>query len=154
MQIEPFTLEHLQNLQCRSFEAREQQLAPLEVRHWQFLLEAGAAYTMLAAEGIIGCMGLFLLWPGVAEGWAYSTDLTPKYALSVHRAVKKGITRFMKAFNLRRLQIRVHVDNAVGRRWAERLGFSLESVMRQFGPDGGDYCSYVMLREERGGPYG
>ena len=142
LQIIPFEVAHLDDLQARRFEAQEiQSLGDYRERagvHRQL----GPAWTGIIDGQVMGCCGLIVLWQGVAEPWMVSTGLCARYALSFHRAIKKGLDQVIQDLRLRRVQVAIHKDHVISHKWVERLGFKREGAMPAYGPDGSDYVRF------------
>jgi hypothetical protein len=67
-----------------------------------------------------------------------------KNAILLVRGAKATTDTAINNYEIKRLQIIVRVENDVALRFAKSLGFSVESVMTKFGPEGADY--YMMVR--------
>jgi hypothetical protein len=93
----------------------------------------------------MACVGLVILWPHVAEGWAYTSDLVRQHPCAFHRAVCHKLRYVMQKYELNRLQLSIQRSNTVSRMWAYRLGFRSEGKMRKFGPEGEDYVRYSLV---------
>lgn len=145
LEIVPFEPQHLEQLQFRDFEARELALLGDWRPRAEFYRRAGPAWTGFYNGQIIGCCGLLLLWPGVAEAWLVTGELCNQYRLSFHRAVKRGLAQVCRDLGLWRLQAAVHKEHYVSRLWVERLGFAFEGFMPRYGPDGADYVRFGRL---------
>lgn len=101
-------------------------------------LSRGPAWAAECREGLIGCSGASVLWPGVATGWAvFNPALLKSNLLSIIRIYKGFIPRLMTEHGLRRLQTHIYNTPAL-LRWAKCLGFEKEGLMKSFAPDGGD----------------
>lgn len=103
----------------------------------------GPCWTGYAGDTPIFCCGIIILWPGVGEGWAYTSDLVPYFRFAFHRAVKRGIEQTAIGYKLRRLQMSIPHDHIVSQNWIKHLGFQEESKMPQYGPKGELYIRYV-----------
>lgn len=86
------------------------------------------------------CAGGYVpLWPGRYLGWAFLNTLTPKHMLPITRYSRK-----VMALPVGRVEISVRSDFAPGQRWAELLGFKIETpLLRAYGPKGEDHIGYV-----------
>jgi len=92
---------------------------------------------------LLGCGGIFPLWDNVAEAWVM---LDPKVKRDPHLGfiaswVAKRYLRDHGEYT--RLQADVHRDLPENSDWAEWMGFSFESAMPKYGPEGGTYIRYV-----------
>jgi len=99
----------------------------------------------LADGRIMGCAGLMVQAPWVADGWMLPTPLIAQYPIAFHKLVKESFGILVKSLGLRRVQ--VAVDSSMPRRcvWIERMGFQREGLMRRFGSLGEDMYLYALL---------
>ena len=99
----------------------------------------GAAFTCVYNGRIVSCGGYELMWAGVAQAWFLCVnDINPLLIKDSKRKfleITKGISR---------VQAPLRSDFPVGVRFAEYMGFKLESVMKRFHPDGTDALMYVL----------
>jgi RimJ/RimL family protein N-acetyltransferase len=142
-QIIPFEFAHLVALQPREFEARElAQLNDWEERTREYQAK-GSAYTGIIGDQIMGCAGIFLLWPGMAEVWAVTTPLVTTHTMAFHRTISRGLDVVERTMRLHRIQVAIHVDHFVSQKWIRRLGFKAEGSMPGYGPDGATYMRFA-----------
>jgi len=144
--IIPFEPEHLYRLRPRGFEAKEMELLGDPVGRVKEYLKYGVAYTGCVNGDIIGCAGLFRLWPGVAEVWAVTTPLVEKYPVSFHKAIYRGLERLQNDMGLWRIQTAIHKDHWVSQEWVKRMGFEFEGDMPGYGPDKSTYRRFARSR--------
>lgn len=78
---------------------------------------------------------LVIKWNGVAEIVAYTTNEVETNRVAFHKACLRGIDYAVDFYGLHRLQAYVWGDYVRSIKWLERLGFKVEGVMRQFGPN-------------------
>lgn len=114
----------------------------LTIEHGASLKQAGPCYTAMVGLDVIGCAGVIEFWPGRSQAWALLSDTFPVYLRDVHRAVKL----FMKSYEVARLECVVDPRNDKALRWAEHLGFSFESVMKRYTPNGDTQIMMVRLQ--------
>lgn len=146
LEIIPFEPEHLRNLQARSFEGREMAaFADPEAQAREYL-RRGPAFSGLIEGRLMGCLGVCLLWRGVAEVWMVTTDLVAQFPLAFHRAISQGIAVMEKSLNLWRLQVAVHHEHKISRNWLRRLNFQEEGEMPRYGPDGATYVRMARVK--------
>lgn len=107
--------------------------------------ERGPAYTALIGDEIAACGGVVTLWPGMGEAWAVVTARGRAQYRPLHRAVRQIFSSITRDCSYRRVQADVVAAFAAGRRWAEHLGFELESTMTEYGPHGEDFVRYRIL---------
>lgn len=106
----------------------------------------GPCLTAMWGGNVVAVVGVILLWNGVGEGWAMTSDLVPRVAKSFHRAVLVGLNRIWNEYNLHRVQLVVHDRNIVSQRWVKRMGFEFEGILIKYGPDGSNYYRYARTR--------
>lgn len=98
---------------------------------------AGPAATVTDEAGrVLGCGGLRVYWPGVADAWAVFRRQTlwtyPKTSFRTIRAILEDLT---EKEGIVRLQCFVRCDFPAAIRLAEHLGFDREGRMRKFSHD-------------------
>lgn len=99
----------------------------------------GFAYTCFMGTEVLGCIGGYRLWEGVAEIWAWLSDAIKKYPVAFTRRVLHSLEYHQVKLNLHRYQMSARVDAPKAERWARTLGFQREGLMRRYGQDGSDY---------------
>ncbi len=83
-------------------------------------------------------------WRACGTAWAWLGRGWRKHA----RAITSAACIHLDMSPLRRVETAVRCDFEPGHRWAERLGFTLETpCARSWGADGRDYSIYVRVRE-------
>jgi hypothetical protein len=113
------------------------------------LAGCSVAISAFKDEVFLGCAGIGLLWPGVAEAWML---LTPEIdGLTTHERgivglrIARGIRRTVKEYRLHRLQTAVLRGDDRARGFIKWLGFEYEGDMVCYGPDGSTYMRYSKL---------
>lgn len=141
-------------------------LASIEIQEHQKYFEAKCkipAYRVaLAKEGgltgivengpdqpptIVGIAGIMQYEEGVGYGWSVLSKHFPKHALSATRMVREYCDEQLRE-KYHRIEIQTQDDFAPANRWAEMLGFKLESIRKQGSPFRQDMRVYVRLRED------
>jgi hypothetical protein len=90
------------------------------------------------------CFGIRPAWTGVGEAWLLPGNNISDHAISVTRYARNLFTELLQNGEYARIHIAVRADNDIALKFAKALGFEVEGVMRNFGPDGVD--SYMMAR--------
>jgi len=104
---------------------------------------SGLAFSAVQDARIVGCAGIVPLWPGVGQAWAVLSDEVLAQPVALTRAVQRELARIETEHGLRRVQATVAEAHFSGRRWLAWLGFEVEGLMRNYGPEGaGDYWLY------------
>lgn len=91
----------------------------------------------------IAIIGYSLLWPGVAEAWAVTTDLIDKDRFSFCKKVREYLDFSFNSMGIKRMHITVKNDYLEGMQFARFLKFKPEAFLAKYGPDGSDYIQYV-----------
>ncbi len=103
---------------------------------------------------VIGCGGLFEIWPGVAEAWV--TFVSDVGNLHIDPSiVKSQLHKWMKDFNLARVHAPLRADWEIGIKYAQWLGFKPDGWpdvpngvrMRKYHYDGTDAIMHSIIRE-------
>ena len=106
--------------------------------------QAGRCFTAFDGPRVIACAGVVNCWYGRAQVWSLMSEaITQGYGPLVHRAVK----RFLDKFDIRRLELTLDPDVPRMVAWATRLGFTYESTMPAYGPNGELQDMYVRIRK-------
>jgi hypothetical protein len=106
----------------------------------EFYVRMGVGWTgsqdgrPLAAGGVLFPYGT----PTLAVAWALWTPRARAWPArrAVHVTMVRHLRRITAHFKPRRLQAEVLADEPRARRWVEALGFTLESTMPAYGPQG------------------
>ena len=147
--IVPFEPWHIPALVQREHEAAS--FAALGgIEHTAALCDAAEyAYTVMGDGTPVACIGCSVLWRGVGAAWAFLSTGAPRYWKTIHG----GVTTFLRGAlcdgEFHRIQTSVRIDHPAGHRWALRLGFAPERVMRGYCSDGADAVCYVRFPNDR-----
>lgn len=144
MEIRRFLPHHLDSIVARPFDAREIELLS---GYRDCLAGLPDVYTFLKNGQVVVIVGLYMPWPGMAEGFMITTSLVERHPIAFHKAMMRGIHIMGDRRSLRRLQVAVHVAHPTGHKWIQRAGFRCEGFMEKYGPDGSDYIRYAMTWE-------
>lgn len=102
----------------------------------------------LEDEGeILGIGGFRLVTNTTAWSWFILSKTAKNHLITVYRCLKEWTDIFCKEHRILRLQAFVAVDFPEGVRIADHLGFTIESIMRNFWPDKDAYL-YVRFQGE------
>jgi hypothetical protein len=107
-------------------------------------LAAADSWTCMLGDRVVACCGIAALWPGRSQAWALiSATIGPAGMVQLTRAVKKEMEKRSD-----RIEFVVSAGFTQGQRWAEILGFTLEtpSPMRKWFPEGGDAYLYSKVK--------
>lgn len=141
MQIVPFQPEHMFALRLQA--AQRKFAETFTPEHARDLAAASQSYTAIVDGRPVACSGIVEQWEGRALAWALlDGEIGPHAFVRVSRAVR----RFLDASTYRRIEMQVDADHAQAIRWAELLGFEVESKKRAFLPDGRDAFEFVRIR--------
>lgn len=106
-------------------------------------VETLGGWALLDGDDILAIGGVLPYWSGNGLGWMWLARPWRKKARAVTEIVRDVLDRS----DFKRIEIGVLVGFDRGCRWAERLGFYLETPLaRSWGPDGRDYSIYARVR--------
>lgn len=140
MQIVPFQAEHIFNLRLQRAQAMF--YAKFSPHYARALEDAGNGYTALVDGMPIACAGLVEQWEGRALAWALIAENAGPHFVRITRAVRRALD----IAQYRRIEAHVDAEFGAGIRWAQMLGFEVESKMAQFTPEGRDAFMYVRIK--------
>jgi len=110
-------------------------------------LGKGPAFTGLIDEEILACGGIIPFWKGVGEAWIVSSPLICKYPLFFAKTVWRKLNGLIVSMNLERVQTVIDAEHIVSCKWAERMGFVNEGLMKKY-IGGRDYIRYAWIKEK------
>lgn len=143
----PFHTYQVQYMDLREFDRRVFLSVPSSTRELIAYERGGYSWTGVVGTDIIAAGGISPIWEGVACAWLLSTPLVDKYQLFLHKTVKNAIKLVTEAKNLHRIETTILTDHVVSQRWAERLGFVREGIMRKFDSRKNNYFRYALILE-------
>ena len=112
----------------------------LTLAHGLGLKQAGPCSTAMVGMDVVACAGVVEFWEGRAQVWALLSDQFPLYVKEIHRAVRE----FLHSYHVARLECVVDPRHERALRWAKHLGFTFESAMPKYTPNG--YIQHMMVR--------
>src|SRR5262245_17096827 len=94
---------------------------------------------------VIGCAGIAEIWTHRAIAWAVLSQDCGRRMLEITRHVREAL----ELHPARRIETAVFSDFPAGRRWAELLGFTLETPepMRHYDDNGRSAWLYARVRD-------
>lgn len=145
LQVAPYQAEDYLTIELSEYEQEYREGQPVEV--WAKTHElTGPAFTARAPDGaIVFILGIHDLWSGVGEFWGASA---PRISLHPHVLVtgRELFRRLVGGYV--RVQATVNSKHEEGVRLVEHFGFRAEGLLRRYGPHGGDFIMYAIVREE------
>ena len=87
------------------------------IEEWAKYKESVISRTVVLGDKIIGCGGIEICWPGMAEAWAVSIDDIRDFFANP-RKVKLQLHAWIKEHNLTRVQAPMWADFPAGIRFA------------------------------------
>lgn len=138
----PFEPWHLRWLHLQPTQAALSSMLTLE--HGEAIAKAGPCFSAFVGQEVIACAGIIHFWPGRAQVWSLLSESMPLYYRVIHRAVKG----FLQDYPMTRLECIVDPRHEAAMRWADHLGFTRESLMKGYDPQGHDQWMYVRVTRE------
>lgn len=139
IQIMKLRPEHLLDIRVQDAQM-VQQISPSYAR--EVVANEGVAYAAVLDGRTIACAGIAEAHRDRGIAWAMLAD----EALAHFRLIHRAVSRVVQNAPWRRVEMTVDVNHSAGIRWAERLGFEREGLMRSFTPDGRDCYLYARIR--------
>lgn len=142
MIIVPFKPEHLKQIELQA----EQSLAREHFDNVAYAesLAAYEGYTALINDKVVACAGFITVWANRYQVWAViSATIGPAGMLKISRAVLRGLS-----LKTGRIEAFVAAEFEAGHRWAQLMGFTLETPqpMRGWFPEGGAASMYSRIQ--------
>ena len=142
----PFRKEDLHKINLRPFDEQVIMGVPKVFDLIALQAQKGIAYTGVNDEGkIIAIGGVVVLWDKVGSGWVMTSDLLLKYKTWVHRSIKEILELAIVKYNLHRTESIILKDHIVSQKWAERLGFKKEGLLKKYDSNKNDYYLYSRI---------
>lgn len=142
MEIVPFKAEHIFALRLQAQQAHHHGVLNHEYAH---ALEAcGGSYTAIVNGRPVACAGIVEQWAHRGLAWALIGEDAGRHFVAITKAVR----RMLDIAHFHRIEMQVNCEFPQAIRWAQMLGFEVESKMRLFTPDGRDAFMYVRLNPD------
>ncbi len=140
-------MEHLSQIDLREFDEQVIMGVPDAIDRIKFQAENGVAYTGIDEEGkVIAIGGVTFLWEGVGSGWVLTSELLLKHKIWVHRTIRDILDTTEETYNLHRIESIILKEHKVSMRWAERLGFKQEGLLRKYNSQKQDHWLYARVK--------
>lgn len=148
MEFVPFHPSHVGQMALREWDKKFLSMSPeMSQASADIFMRNGVAFTGVAQEGIVGAGGIVKILPGNYELWVYTTDLFPKYAVSIHRFALRYVNEFFRQSFVRRLQILVDEYNNSAFDWAARLLAPYQLTgLPKYGPEGQMFFMFAKIK--------
>lgn len=108
-------------------------------------LEEYPSFSFTDGDVMIGCGGMHPIWPGRWNGWAFLEPSSGPHMLAILRVVKTVLS----AYPVPRLEVQVVVGFNPGIRFAQLIGFQLETPepSRRWTPDDQDVFQFSIVKD-------
>jgi len=106
---------------------------------------ANYAFTILRDGKPVCALVAVQVWPTVFEVSAAVSEDARKFFATIHRSTVEVLSRVAEGTKAHRMQMTVKADFKKGCRWAEALGFEVETVLKHYGPEAEDFLLYRRL---------
>lgn len=146
-----FVPEDWDAIRPRAYERRFDREIGDHKGHAEALDHFGLAWVLVGERGkALACGGILKLKPGVGELWGRFSTALPVGAPSrlwaeAFHLIDLELARQL-AGTFHRVQIAVPLDFEPGLRFARRLKFHQEGILRQYGADRSDYAAFARVR--------
>ena len=148
IELIPYKAEHA--IEVISQQSKQPCLDVSELtKQWAKTKTCPASTTCVSDGKILGCAGLEICWPGMAEVWALFASDISKYHI-IPKMAKQQLESWIKEYDLKRVQAPLRTDFPAGIRFAEFLGFKPDGwpevpkgvLMKNYHPDGTSAIMY------------
>jgi hypothetical protein len=142
--IVDFRPNHAQTIELKEREKYYESLVPDYRGYVVQTAQPGMSWTGISRGKVVACFGVRNVWPGVGEAWMLPGTAIDRHAISLVRGARVIFSDLIKNQGFSRVHIVVDSANDSALRFAKAIGFEVEGIMRNFGPDGSNY--YMMAR--------
>jgi len=140
----PFHWAHPHIMNLRPHHARLRQTLPGFDARMRYYQQEGAVTAIY--DGVMACsFGAVKLWPGVAECWMITGYQVERAPITLTRSAMRYFDQTAIDMKLHRLQITVDRTNLLAMRWAYRLNFEQEGILRSYGHDKADHVIFAKV---------
>jgi len=141
LDIERLRIDHLVSLELQD---QQSYLQPALSQAYasDLLAQKGVAWAAVLDGKTIACAGILEIWEQRAQGWAMFSAAALRNFVAIHRM---GLSVLADA-PWARVEIAVDRNHLAAIRWAERLGFQREGLMRCYTADGRDCFLYSRVK--------
>lgn len=144
----PFKSFHVEYMELREYDKIVFFSLPNNYRELLAYERSGYSWTGVVDGQIIGSGGVCKLWEGTACCWLITTPLVEQYKKFLHRTVINVLRNAIKTLDLHRIETTILTGHIVSQRWARRLGFEEEGLMRKLDSKKNDYFRYAWVKED------
>lgn len=99
-------------------------------------------WSILHNDTVVAFLGVQILWVGVAQVWAITSDEARGHGLGLAKAAKQGLAWVKESYDIRRFNTTMKDDDE-NLKWIKMLGFEREYTMKHAAPEGGHLYGYV-----------
>lgn len=110
------------------------------------LHQPGWSFSIIHNGQLVLCCGVVDMWPGVGEGWFIASSYLHECKFPLIRIARKKMREVIETNDLWRLQCVVKTGWPAALRFAQHMGFEEEGIMKQYGPERGDYYRMAWVR--------
>lgn len=143
----PFESSHLLEIKLRKLDKQVIMGVPDAIERISLQAENGIAYSGIDDEGnVVVIGGVALLWEGVGSGWVITSELFVNHKIWCHRAIRNVLIKAESQYNLHRIESLILKDHKISMKWAERLGFSKEGLLRKYDSSKNDYYLFARVK--------
>ena len=123
------------------------ELAELSPEDVVEMLNDSEVYSIFIDNSIVAFAGVIKPW--LSRGVVYflpDPNMSMRKFVMVKNTLKRIINMFFEDESLNRLEAQVRRDESAFQNWAEKVGFTKESLMKNWGIEGEDYFMYRILK--------
>ena len=140
--VKPFIIQHLDK-----FDHNEDMFADLEKDMKNNVCDPKMdILSLLKEEDLVAIAGITHLCRGAGELWIIPGNLVEVYKCDFFKTIYRLIYKFIfEYYDMHRLEINIQASWKKGLKWAKKLGFEEEGIMRQWDQHRNDYVRFVRI---------
>ena len=115
------------------------------------LCEYYPSWTWTDSNGnVLACAGMLPVWQGLVRTWAFMSPevKTSPLKLRLLRALRERHVFYAKGWPFRRCEATIRESFIEGHKLVRILGYQVESIMPEYGPNGETFVRYVWFTKD------
>lgn len=108
----------------------------------------GYTFTFCVDDQPAAVVGCNIMWSGVGQIWAVTSDLMRGHGLFYAKGSKALLEEGARVHSIRRYHCIIHAGLQENIRWIIKLGFQYEFTMHRAAPDGSNIVGFVRWEED------
>jgi len=141
-------IRHFRENDILRIRRRENDLyTPEQAERYILASSFGLTYTFCVDDEPAAVVGCNLMWEGVGQIWAVTSDLMRRHGLFYLKGSNELLSQGAVIYNIRRYHCIIHEGIQENIRWIIKLKFEYEFKMHRAAPDGSNIIGFVRWEE-------